>query len=131
MTRTCWEGLRHDGRYSTVSLSHVTDLLRAGGPAALERIVKQYGPLSARLAALHIAIEKRVAQPRTKNYPPAVFLAYKWENEAHQARVRDIAEYLRGRGIACSWIRTISSGTLPATPKSRSTSPTWLAAMSS
>jgi hypothetical protein len=81
-----------------VSLSHISDELRAQGPEALERIVKQYGPLAARIAALQIAIEKRVAEPRIKNYPPVVFLAYKWESEAHQAHVREIAEYLRGRG---------------------------------
>jgi hypothetical protein len=81
-----------------LTLSHIADELRAGGPAALGRIVQQYGSLAARIAALHVAIEKRVAQPRIKNYPPAIFVAYKWEGDAHQARVREIAGYLRGRG---------------------------------
>jgi hypothetical protein len=81
-----------------LTLDEMAHYLRSGGATALEAVRKNYGPLSARLAMLRIALEDRLAQPRTRNYPPAVFVAYKWEDEAHNAWVHALAGRLKDRG---------------------------------
>src|SRR5262249_33052953 len=81
-----------------VTIGEMADYLRSGGPAALDAIIQNYGTLGARLAMLRIALEDRLAQPRIKNYPPAVFVAYKWEDDAHNAWVHSLATHLERRG---------------------------------
>jgi hypothetical protein len=82
----------------SLTLDEMARYLRSGGATALKAILRHYGALSARLAMLRIALEDRLAQPRTKNYPPAVFVAYKWEDEAHNAWAHALAGYLKDRG---------------------------------
>src|SRR5262245_21083566 len=80
------------------SLEALQAYLRKGGPDALAWVLKHWGALTARLVMLNIAVENRLAQPRRRNYPPLVFIAYKWEDDAHNAWVASVADYLRGRG---------------------------------
>jgi hypothetical protein len=86
-----------------LTIDEIARYLRFGGPAGLEAVLEHYGALSARLAMLRIVLEDRLLQPRTKNYPPAVFVAYKWEDGAHNPWVRAAGGALRGprlRGAA-------------------------------
>src|SRR5262245_53619992 len=81
-----------------LSLGEIAKILRANGRTELKQIIKNYGALTARLAMLRIAVEDKLAQPYLKNYPPAIFLAYKWEGEEHQAWVRSLAAHFKAKG---------------------------------
>jgi TIR domain len=81
-----------------LTVDEMVRYVRSGGPDGLAAILKHYGTLNARLVTLRIALEDRLAQPRVKNHPPAVFVAYKWEKDAHNAWVHALAEELKRRG---------------------------------
>ena len=83
---------------NVLTFDELAQYARSGDPRALDRLLENVGTLTARLVMLRIALEDRLAQPRLKNYPPAVFVAYKWEDEAHNAWVGDLARHLEGRG---------------------------------
>jgi hypothetical protein len=81
-----------------VGMERIVEILRNEGPAGLERLIRYGGSLAARIGMLSLAIQDRLGQPQIRNYPPAIFLAYKWETDEHQAWVRRVAAHLKSRG---------------------------------
>jgi hypothetical protein len=80
------------------TLAQMRRLVRERGEDGLREVMRHFGALAARLTMLWIAFEDRQALPAVRNYPPAVFIAYKWGGPEHQAWVRDLAAELRRRG---------------------------------
>lgn len=81
-----------------VTFDQMRRTIRSRGPEGLQQVLRTGGSLAARLTMLGIAIEDRESEPQARNYPPAVFIAYKWGEPEHQAWVRDLAEELKRRG---------------------------------
>lgn len=70
-----------------------------GSRRAEEDVWREFGPIGYRLSLLDDAVHRRVSNLETEiNYPPRLFLAYKWGTETHNGWVRDLARKLTSRG---------------------------------
>jgi tetratricopeptide (TPR) repeat protein len=77
-----------------------SDAYRADGTRRTEQeVLAEFGPIGSRLVFLQDAahrLEEELAYE--VHYPPKLFLAYKWDDEVHNAWVRSVAEKLTANG---------------------------------
>ncbi|WP_157631856.1 TIR domain-containing protein [Catelliglobosispora koreensis] len=72
--------------------------LSAGG-LSLDQVVSSFGDARVRAAAMHDRIRELVRRPRSRGYPPWIFISYRWEGPEAKAWVRRLADRLRERGF--------------------------------
>jgi len=65
-----------------------------------EEVLAQCGSLGLRLAKLADALARRQQRPFALNYPPRIFVSYKWGTDAQNRWVGKLAEGIRARGFA-------------------------------
>jgi TIR domain len=78
--------------------SEMEELVKKDPIGGLNMLKANFGVLSARVTMLNIAVKERLKESYIKNYPPSVFIAYKWEDEKHNEWVKKLAQYLRLKG---------------------------------
>lgn len=74
------------------------DLVRENPEEGLKILQKNFGSLSARITMLNIAVKNKLTESHIKNHPPSIFIAYKWEDEAHNQWVKQLANHLKSKG---------------------------------
>jgi hypothetical protein len=77
-----------------------SDVYRADGTRRTEQeLLAELGPIGSRLVLLQDAVHRLEEQfAHEVQYPPRLFLAYKWGDEVHNAWVRGVAEKLAANG---------------------------------
>lgn len=64
-----------------------------------DELLRELGPIGTRLVLLGDAVHRRLSKLQTEvNYPPKLFLSYKWGDEEENALVHGIADKLRRNG---------------------------------
>ena len=81
-----------------ISSDDIVSLVRTSQGDQWKILLRHVGDLPVRLAFLQIAMEEKSITPYTKNYPPVYFIAHKWESAAQRSWVKNLAEYIKGRG---------------------------------